>query len=1453
MSIRTREGFRLSPQQQRLWLLQEAAQHTPYRVQCAILIEGGLDRSVLQAAIQQVVDQHEILRTVFELVPGLTIPVQVIGDYAIQLDVAADLSDLPQDEQEARVTARFAALRQRPFDFTNGPLLHLELLKLAEDRHSLLVGLPAVCADAITLRNLLETLARTYTACLRHQKLDYEPVQYADVAEWQHELLESGEADEGRAYWRKRDLSAIQTARLPFEQKANEHKRFQPAVEVASIAPNLMERVIALAQRHAMSTEVVLLAAWQALLHRLSGHAEIVVGAIYPGRAYEELVEVLGPLARSVPIHAQLDPKLSFDDLVARTDANIRDAELWLEYFTWDDVVSGVNGASPTFFPIGFDFQDVTAPGISDAVRFSIARQYICADHFKAKLACTQLDGRLLVEIYYDMGHFSAGDMRRLAEQFVMLLEQVTEGKHTSIGALPLIGHAEHERVLIDFNRTQLAYDRHAPLPRRFEEQVERTPDATAVVYDGQRLTYAELNCRANQLAHYLRRLGVGPEVRVGLFTDRSLEMIVGIIGILKAGGAYVPLDPSYPHERLAYMFADSQARVLLTATADDAHSPPTDRKNGSATSSSANLIISASGGSQSVVDMCADAPAIARESEDNPTSSLTAENLAYVIYTSGSTGKPKGVMIEHYAVGNLVAGLHQHIYHRYEPELRVALIASSSFDASVQQLFAALLLGHTLYVVPDQIRRDGAQLLAYYQDNTIDISDGTPAMLYLLVNADVSGPAGIPVKHFIIGGEELPAALARSFHDRFDIDQSQLTNIYGPAECCVDSTAYLVSPSELAGITSVPIGRPLANKRIYILDAHLNPVPVGVPGELYIAGDGLARGYLGRPDLTAERFIPNPFATADHRPPPHDAPSSAIDGRLYKTGDIGKWQPNGTIMFLGRVDDQVKIRGFRIELQEVEAALRDHPAVRDGLVVVKQKKPAMVSDIRVCTRCFLSSNMPHVTIDQTGVCNVCRDYDTFKEQIGRYFKTEDDLTELFDRVRRDNTSDYDCLLLYSGGKDSTYALYRLVSRGLRVLTFTFDNGFISPDAFDNIKRICAALGVDNITKSLSTMKQVFAESLRTENNVCSGCFRALTSLSTKIAIEKRIPVVVTALSQGQIYETKLAGFIRQRQFEVRQIERDLATFRKMYHATSDRIGRFVNDDVLKDEQAFENILFVDFFRYSDVNEDEILRFLQQTSFWEMPEDTGLSSSNCLINDVGVRVHLRDRGYHYYADQFSWEVRLGHIAHDDALRELHARLDEERITSILTEIGYDRDSHSPALPEAHLCAYVIPAAQISVSELRDDLARVLPDYMLPAAFVFCDSFPLTPNGKVDRDTLPDSGDMRPNLDVAFVAPRSPYEQRLAQIWRDVLGIREIGVHDNFFELGGHSLLATQLMSRLRSAFQVEVPMRSLFEDPTIERLASGIEARMTEKLLEQIERLSEEDALRLMADAPAHS
>jgi amino acid adenylation domain-containing protein/non-ribosomal peptide synthase protein (TIGR01720 family) len=879
------EGFRLSPQQRHLWQLQRLDGSSAYWAYGEMAIAGQLQVERFKVAVQRVVEQHEILHTRFQSLPGLVLPVQVIADCQVDWREDCDLCCLSPDEQSAQLDGLRSQFTQPALDVVQVPVLRLQLIRLAGDRYRLLMQLPALCADSRTLENLVQHISQTYAALAQNLPFpESAPLQYADLAEWQHDLLESADTETGRTYWQQQPFISHLTAPLPFEQCV-ETRAFQPQ-------PYGFEVHLGEAQLPA-DAAAWLLAAWQVLLWRLTGQTEGVLGLTCEGRSHDALQPALGLLAKAVPLLWQLEANQPFQQIVQQVETAMNQSCTWQDYFDWS-LFDGADSPKSPYFPVGFEWIEPPNANVAAGVSFALERHQVYFDRFKLKLVCSLQQGRLLAALHYDANQFQQVDIERLAASFKMLLQGSIAHPQRAIAQFPVVSPDEQHWLIREINQTQVDYSTKGCIQDWFEAQVEQTPDAIAIVFETEQLTYRELNQRANWLAHALQQRGVRADVPVALYLGRSLDWVVGLLGVLKAGGAYVPFDPALPAAGLALRLQNLQPAVVLTQSAWVERVPQPQFQ---------------------VITL--DAVALDSFSDRNPHRSVSSADLAYILFTSGSTGTPKGVAVEHRQLLNYVQGIIATL--DLPSGAAFAFVSSVAADLGNTAIFPCLCTGGCLHVIAPERATDPQAFAEYSDRHPIDCLKIVPSHLQALLMGD--RPAALlPRQRLILGGEAASWELIEQIQQHSP--QCQIFNHYGPTEATVGTLTYRVADKP-DGELSLPLGRPLPNTQIYLLDSQLQPVPIGIPGELYIGGAGVARGYWQQPDLTAARFVCDPF-------------NSAPQARLYKTGDLAYYQPDGNLVFLGRVDDQVKIRGYRVELGEIAAVLAEHSAIREGMAIAR-------------------------------------------------------------------------------------------------------------------------------------------------------------------------------------------------------------------------------------------------------------------------------------------------------------------------------------------------------------------------------------------------------------------------------------------------------------------------------------------------------------------------------------
>jgi aspartate racemase len=898
-----RGNLPLSFAQQRLWFLDQLEPGSAiYNIPVGLRLGGALNVPVLQRCMSEVLRRHESLRTRFEAVKGQ--PVQVIQSGASLEMPLVDLRGLPGPEREAEAKRLCMEEARRPFDLQLDLMLRAGLLRLGETDHILFLNMHHIASDGWSMGLLVRELRTLYEAFVegKPSPLPKLPVQYADFALWQREWLQGEMLEKQLGYWRKQLERAPARLELPADWPRPAAQSYRGALMPWELPKPLSVALGELSRREGATLFMTLLAGFQTLLHRYTGSDEVLVGSVIAGRNRTEIESLIGCFVNTLVLRGDLSGNPSFRTLIGRTREVALGAyahqDLPFERLV-EELHPERNLSRSPFFQVMFVLQNAPSEAVQLAGLEVTPMQIDSGtSKFDLTLFVREHGGALQAVVEYDTDLFEAETIRRMLGHYQTLLEGIVSNPDQRLSDLPLLTGAERQQLLVEWNQTQQDYPRNKCIHELFEEQVERTPEATAVVFEEKQLTYRELNESANQLAHHLRKLGVGAETLVGVYLERSAEYAVCALGILKAGGAYVPLGTDNPVERLQFMLEDCGAPVVLTAQP----LPKGLQLRGI-----------------TIVDPVADAVLINSCSKNNPDRLNTAENLAYVIYTSGSTGEPKGTTIPHRGVVRLVRGQN---YSEFDSRRRFLMLASTSFDASTFELWGPLLSGAMCVIFPERlpdfesmekvIRRHGVTCLWLTAGLFNQIIDFRPSVLETVTRVLTGGEA-LSVPHVKKAMALLPAL--------------RLTNGYGPTECTTFTTTYPIRKGETFPSSSVPIGRPLANTRCYLLDAQLQPVPVGVPAELYVGGDGLACGYLNRPELTAERFVTDPF-------------SQGSKARLYRTGDRCRWLPDGNIEFLGRLDDQVKIRGFRIELGEIESVLAGLPGVREAVVVAREDGP---------------------------------------------------------------------------------------------------------------------------------------------------------------------------------------------------------------------------------------------------------------------------------------------------------------------------------------------------------------------------------------------------------------------------------------------------------------------------------------------------------------------------------
>ncbi|HEX2094523.1 MAG TPA: non-ribosomal peptide synthase/polyketide synthase, partial [Longimicrobiaceae bacterium] len=1350
-------------------------------------------------------------------------------------------SALPEAKREASVLRRARETVERPFDLESGPLFTAELLRLGDADHLLALATHHVVSDEWSKGVLLRELDALYTAFSAGapSPLPAPALQYADYAVWQRSWLHGDTLERQVAYWRERLAGAPPLLELPTDRPRPRTPGGRRATHRFALPGELAGALRGLSRREGATLFMTVFAGFQALLSRHAGQEDVLVGTPVAGRGRAETEGLVGFFVNTLVLRADLSGDPAARALVAQTRERVLEAQTHQDVpfeRLVDELRVERSLAHTPLFQVVFSLSGARGRQAPRLGGLEVEELWEAAGEtaFDLGLVVVEEEGRLVGEVDFRAALFDAATVERMVGHFRALLEGIVAHPERRVSDLPLLAPGERAQVVEGWGAGAREPRRDVCLHEWFAERAALAPDAVAVVDRGGTLTYGELAARAGRLAERLRARGVGPEVRVGVCLERGAGAVAAILGVLTAGGAWVPLDPAYPAERLAFMLRDSGASVVLT------EARLADR-------------LPAFGGD---VVLLNGEPAQSRALAPSHSPSPDPEGLAYVVYTSGSTGTPKGVMVSHRAAANLLATALEDF--GTGEGSRVLHAASLSFDASVLEVFVALLAGAELHVADRETVLAAPALAALLREHAIDTWVATPALLESLPDADFPALRAVST-----GGERCSAEVAA----RWSVGR-RLVNMYGPTETVVYTTRY---PCRPGAAEAPPIGRPVENARAYVLDPRGNPLPAGVPGELYVGGAGVARGYLGRPDLTAERFVPDPFA-----------PEPRSGARAYRTGDRARWLPSGELEFLGRVDRQVKLRGVRIEPGEVEAALLAHPGVRSAAATVREDAPGGPALVA-----YVVPEEGDAELEQVAAWRKVWD-ETYEEagpagpDFGRvgwnpHLTPEEMPGEMQEWVER--TAESILALkperVLEIGCGAGLVLFR-VAPHVRLYHATD----ISAVAVDELRRTAAGLpqvrvgraaaddlaelaGAGFDTVVLNSVAQYFPD-VEYLLRVLEGA-AAATGPGGRIFVGDvhSLPLLRAFHARVELAPTPDAtplGHLRSRVRLALAEEQELAIDPELFAALPRRIPR-IGRVAVRTKRATHPMEVSRFSFDVVLHLDAAPRPVAPVLEWS-GDGPGLA---------GVRARLESAPEAPLAvlgvpnARLAGDIRLLELldapdapATAGGLRAALAEngapgVDPEALWTLAAELGRQVEIRPAATgfldvlfqPRGGTWAAAFPGAPAEarswesygndpqrgrhrrelVPVLRAALRARLPEYMVPSAIVLLDALPLTPTGKLDPGALP-APDAAAGAE--HVPPRTPTEEILAGIFAEVLGIGRVGAHDNFFELGGHSLLATRVMARLVPALGVELPLRALFEAQTVAELAARVEAARRE-------------------------
>lgn len=1296
----------LSFAQQRLWFLE---QFTPgssvYNMHDAVRIRGLIDPQLLQKVLSRIVLRHEALRTTFIFVNGE--PLQKISPpQEIHLAIEEVVS-----EERAQEIAKEETVR--PFDLEKGPLFRVRLIRISDEDHILLWTMHHMVSDGWSLGLIIKEVMTLFEALSQNlpDPLPELPIQYGDFSVWQKQWLTGTVLEKQISYWRKELEGNYPPLKLPFDHPrppllTNRGKR-----KVTYYPSDLMDKLTRLSLKEDTTLFMVLLAAWDLLLYRYSGMDVLFVGVPVANRNKSELSDLIGFFANTLVIRAELHPDLKFLDLLKQIKEKAY-AAYEHQDIPFERLVEILQPQrelnTSAFFQVMFVLQNQPMPKVEQP-GLKIEPIEIHNDTCKFDLLLNIYENQIGIEYSTDL--FDEETIERILEHYRIVLEALVMDPHRSVSEMPIMSQSERQKILHDWNASKDAtLNLKKTLSQYVEEQVDRTPQKIAITDEKNSLTYEELNAKANQLAHKLVNVGVGPGVIVPVYMHRCIEQAVSFLAILKAGGAFLPLDVEYPEERLSFMIKDSQATLLLYKAALPDWFNQFD------------LLTIDINGSLS-------------EKFSNIPSRANAEDLAYVIYTSGTTGKPNGAMIPHRGICNRLLWM-QKEYNLHSDD-KILQKTSCSFDVSMWEFFWPLTTGAELIIAPPEIHRNPVDLSRCIQQYKITIVHFVPSMLTLFLSQIESCPS---LRQVFCSGETLSYELAKRFQQ---LCKAKLHNLYGPTETSIDVTFW--DCAEKTDKKVIPIGRPIANTQIYILDTKLEPVPIGICGELYIGGEGVGLGYLNRSELTEKKFLSDPFC---------------IDKKMYKTGDLARFWKNGVIEFLGRIDHQIKIRGVRIELEEIEQALLENEHVGESLVISREDTPG----------------------DQRIVAYVVNKGTRLNEK---------ERVDSWETVFEDTylTSQTTSPLMNTIGWNSSYTGEPLSSEEMEE--------WID----DKVERIRRLKPKKILEIGCGTGMLLF--------RLAEQCALYVGTDISKAALD----LISQALPQSTIDPNKI----------------------KLFHCPALDFSPFQNE-------KFDVIILNSVVQY----------FPSLDYFLEI-----INNASLILTESGS-IFLGDLRNYALMDSFYTSVILqgaeGEMTIEELRKKIQHKKDQERelfldpelfhqLDKLNAETFLQRGTHknemtlfryntllsceksSEKKKSTNLQKFANNPFDLKQQErtLKQFLRKKLPEYLIPNHILFLDRFPLSHNGKIARQSLPlpTLQTIQPKISSSF---QTPLEKMVGEVWSELLGITQISNGDNFFDLGGHSLLAAQVVLKLNQRLGKEIPLRLLFQFPTIYEFAKNIES-----------------------------
>jgi amino acid adenylation domain-containing protein len=1461
------DHFPLSFAQQRIWFLEELNPGLPtYNMSVSVDVHGRLSIPALKAAFRRLMGRHESLRTSFRVREGQ--PVQIVwAEEEVQIpfllvdlrELGAECESDPRDTASAqkvetqRLTAREFA---EPFHLADAPLLRVQLLWLGTNAYKMLLTMHHIVSDGWSMSVLVRDLGRLYEAELSGSLavLPDLPIQYADYAVWQRQRIAAGLLDEQLEYWKKK-LAGLPALELPTDHARSASSSQRGARTRVEIGPELTARINSTSREESLTVHMLLLAAWATLLGRYSRQNDLAIGTPVANRVDGQTDHLIGFFVNMLMLRSHLSGHLTVRELLRQIKSTALEAYDHQE-LPFDRLVEELqpkrHGSETPLAQAAFVLQNIHVPELSaGGLQLRAETRHTTTAKFHLLLDLFEEDGKMAGTLEYATDLFESATAERLARLYKRVLEQIVDSPSRRLDEIHLLTQEEEEHLLAAWPFVPVAGEG-VGLHEAFREQALLKPDAIALSWEEQHLSYAELNRRASRLAHYLHKLGVTAGTLTGICLDRTPEFVIAILAVLKAGSAYVPLDPAYPVERLKFMIEDAgmSAIILQESIAEKLEAGP------------------------HMVCLERDQMLIERESEaEFPATGTDPNELAYVIYTSGSTGRPKGVMVTHHNAWRLLKTTEP--LFEFGADDVWSLFHSFAFDFSVWEMWGALLHGGRLALASYWTARSFDDFHQLLEAEQVTVLNQTPSAFRQLMQVSLAEvrPAGA-LRYVIFGGEALDMASLHPWFMRCGEDWPALINMYGITETTVHVSFRRIRAADCAGGKSL-IGPPIPDLQMYLLDDCMQIVPAGMPGEPYVSGDGLARGYLNRPELTAEKFLPDPF-------------SGKPGARTYRSGDLARRTVDGDVEYLGRVDEQVKIRGFRIELGEIEAVLRQHAKVREGAVVAFQ-------DAQLGTR--LAAYVAPRGLAEDETIHEIRQWGVERWQT------------VFDTVYNKSNTPGDSSFNVAGWNSSytqqpiaaeemrewvERTVERILSlRPRRVLEIGCGTGLLLSRILPHCERYhgrdVSGTAIRQLTKSgilekypQLTLTQAAADDF---SGLEGDKFDTVIMNSTvqyfpdAAYFEKVLEGVLPHVDEGgnfflgdlrnldwlEAFHFSLELYksgpdhdkaeLQRRAVHSARNEAELAISPKFFHAFQVKHPGTRSVQSLLKRAVFANEMTC--FRYDvvlHVGRAEMPKLDYEVIDWEQEDLTVESLQRALQScdrDALLITGIRNSRV---CEEMETLRALG-AAETSLAGDRKKGVDPERLCALGESLGFTpmpllppepperyqvlywkrrQDAELWTMPEQkplsikeepsrYTNAPVSPPDDL-IPELREYLQEKLPDYMVPSQFILLWSLPLTVNGKVDRRALPHPGEISAELAEGHVEAQTATEKQLVTIWEDVLRLTGVGTNHNFFtDLGGHSLLATQVIARIRSACQVELPLQAIFEHPRIAALAHEVE------------------------------